>query len=105
MKSTLTRRVERLEAEHGAEDGLDRARRVVSACDVVEFHPDQATDEDRALAASTTKGDYMGALVLCWSQPGAFVAAVKASMEDREAKASALADAKLIEGDGTQIEK
>jgi hypothetical protein len=54
---------------------------------------------------STTKGDYMGALVLCWSQPGAFVAAVKASMEQREAKARAAADAKLIEGDVKNAEK
>ena len=99
MKSILTRRVERLEAESCAEDDLERARRIVSACDVVEFHPDQATDEDRALAASTTKGDYMGALVLHWRQPGAFVADVKASMEQREANARALAEGGLIEGD------
>jgi hypothetical protein len=71
----------------------------------LEFHPERATAEDRALAASTTKGDYMGALVLCWSQPGAFVAAVKASREQREAKARALAEGKLIEGGGKKIEK
>ena len=47
----------------------------------------------------------MGALVLCWSQPGAFVAAVKASREQREAKARALAEGKLIEGGGKKIEK
>ena len=62
MKSILTRRVERLEAESGAEDDLERARRIVGACDVVEFHPERATAEDKALAAATTKDEYMGAL-------------------------------------------
>jgi hypothetical protein len=37
----------------------------------------------------------MDALVLCWKQPGAFVAAVKASVEQREAKARALAEGNL----------
>jgi hypothetical protein len=99
MKSILMRRVERLEAESGAEDDLDRARRIIRAYHTVEFNPDQATDEDRALAASATKDTYMDALVLHWRQPGAFVADVKASMEQREAKARALAEGKLIEDD------
>jgi hypothetical protein len=104
MKSILARRVERLEAESGVEDDLERARRIVRACDTVEFHPNQATDEDRALAASATKDTYMDALMLHWRQPGAFVADVKASMEQREAKARALAEEKLIEGDVKKVE-
>ena len=47
MKSTLIGRVQRLEARRGEQSDLDRARRIVRACDVVEFHPEQATDEDK----------------------------------------------------------
>jgi hypothetical protein len=104
MKSILIRRVERLEAESGGEDDLDRARRIVRACDAVEYHPERPTEEDRALAASTTKDAYMDALVLCWRQPGAFVAAVQASIEQREAKARALAEGKLMEGGVKEVE-
>lgn len=90
MKSTLTRRVERLEAERGSDDDLERARRIVRACGAVEFHPERATAEDKALAAATTKDEYMDALVLCWRQPGAFVAAVEASAKMREERSAHL---------------
>ena len=47
----------------------------------------------------------MGALVLCWSQPRASWRPSKTSREQREAKARALAEGKLIEGGGKKIEK
>lgn len=105
MKSTLVRRVDRLEAERSEQSDLDRARRIVRACDTVQFHPDQATEEDRVLAATTSKDVYMDALLLHWRQPGAFVAAVEASIKQREAKACALVEGKLVEDDVKKVER
>lgn len=47
MKSNLTRRVERLEAERCADNVLEGARRIVRACDAVEYHPERGSPRCR----------------------------------------------------------
>jgi hypothetical protein len=56
MSRSLGRRIERLERDTHVDDAdIDRARAICRAYEVVKHHPEEATDEDRALAAVTSK--------------------------------------------------
>jgi hypothetical protein len=75
----LERRIERL--ERGAHVGADveRARAVFHAYEMVRHHLEEATDEDRALAAVTSHDDWMRAFWTLVDAAGGLEAAVRAS--------------------------
>jgi hypothetical protein len=57
----LERRIERLERGVHVVADIERGRAVFHAYDVVRNHPEQATDEQRALAAATSHDDWQRA--------------------------------------------
>jgi hypothetical protein len=89
MNRTLDRRLKCL--EHGAHVGADveRARAIFHAYDMSNHHPEQATDEDRALAAVTSHEEWSCAFGIMIDVAGGLEAAVRASYEiEAERKAS-----------------
>jgi hypothetical protein len=81
MSRSLERRIERL--ERGAHVGADveRARAVFNAYETVRRHPEEATDEERALAAVTSREDWQRAFWTLIDAEGGLEAAVIASYE------------------------
>jgi hypothetical protein len=81
MSRSLERRIERL--ERGAHVGADveRARAIFDAYERVKDHPEEATDEDRALAAVTSHQDWSRAFGILIDAAGGLEAAVRASYE------------------------
>ena len=79
--SSLERRVERLERGTHVGADVERARAIFHAYDVVRNHPEQATDEDRALAAVTSREDWQRAFGILIDAEGGLEAAVLASYE------------------------
>ncbi len=60
---TLERRICRLESVTHLGADIDRAHAILAAYDVVNHHPEQATDADRALVAATSWEEWNGALI------------------------------------------
>jgi hypothetical protein len=82
MNRPLERRVERLERDtHVGDADIDRARAICHAYEVVRHHPEQATDEDRALAAATSHQEWSDAFGALIDAAGGLAAAVRASYE------------------------
>jgi hypothetical protein len=77
MTRSLGRRIEPLERDtHVGEADIDRARAIMRAFDMVRDHPEQATDEDRALAE-----DWQTAFGVLIDALGGLAAAVRGSYE------------------------
>jgi hypothetical protein len=70
MTGNLGRRIERLERGFHAGHDIDRARAIVHAYRVVRYNPEQATDEDRALAAVTSNEEWQRAFVIVLDAAG-----------------------------------
>jgi hypothetical protein len=82
MNRPLEGRVERLERDtHVGDADIDRARAICHAYEVVRRHPEQATDEDRALAAATSHQEWSDAFGALIDAAGGLASAVRASYE------------------------
>jgi len=79
----LERRVERLEAELLASNSveIERAGRIVEAFYLVRHEPESATDEDRKIVATSTKGEWDEAFGVAVKAAGGLEAVVLASMD------------------------
>jgi hypothetical protein len=94
MNRLLERRVERLERDTHVDDAdMDRARAICHAYEIVRHHPEQPTDEDRALAAATSHEEWSRAFGIMIDAAGGLAAAVRGSYELEAAE-----KAKQIEG-------
>ena len=81
MNRTLGRRLKCLEgAAHFGAD-VERAQAVFRAYEMVRDHPEQATDEDRALAAVTSHQDWARAFGILIDAAGGLEAVVRESFE------------------------
>jgi hypothetical protein len=81
MTSSLKRRIEQLERLTPVGAEVERAHAIVRAYDMVQFTPEQATDEDRALVAATSHEDRWRAFGILIDAGGGLEAAVRASYE------------------------
>ena len=81
MTSSLKRRIERLERLTGVGADLERARAIVRAWDMVRDHPGQATNEDQALFAATSREEWQHAFWTIVESTGGLAAVVRASYE------------------------
>jgi hypothetical protein len=89
MTSSLKRRIERLQSSTPVGADIEWARAIMRAFDMVRDHPEQATDEDRALAAATSHEEWSDAFGALIDAAGGLAAAVRASYEieaERKAK-------------------
>jgi hypothetical protein len=75
----LERRIERLERGVHVGADVERARVIFHAYTMVKDHPEQATDEERALAAATSREDRWRAFGILIDAAGGLEAAVRAS--------------------------
>jgi len=83
MSRSLERRIERLERDAHVGADVERACAVFHAYDMVRHHPEQATDEDRALAAVTSHDDWMRVFGTLIDAAGGLEVVVRASYDDR----------------------
>jgi hypothetical protein len=81
MNGPLERRIEKLERGSHLGPEVERAHGIVHAYEMVRDHPEQATDEDRALAAVTSNHDWQHALLILIDAAGGLEATVRASIE------------------------
>ena len=58
MTNSLKRRIEQLERTFPVGADVERASAIMRAFDMVRYHPEQATDEDRALVAATSDEEW-----------------------------------------------
>ena len=77
----MERRIERLERGTHIGADVERARAIFDAHEMVRHHPEKATDEDRALAAVTSREDWQRAFVVLIDAAGGLEAVVRASYE------------------------
>jgi hypothetical protein len=77
MTRSLERRVDRLERSAQVDTDVDRPRAIVHAYEMVKYHPDQATDEDRALAAVTSNEEWQLAFATVFDAEGGLAAVVR----------------------------
>jgi hypothetical protein len=84
MSRSLERRIARREGAAHVGADVERARAIMHAYSVVRDHPEQATDEDRALAAVTSNEEWQRALVTVIAAEGGLEAVVRRSYEYRE---------------------
>jgi hypothetical protein len=79
MTQTLKRRIERLESSTPVSADVEWARAIMRAFDMVRDHPEQATDEDRALVAATSHEEWSRAFGALIDAAGGLAAAVRGS--------------------------
>ena len=81
MTRSLMRRIEQLERVITVGVDLERARAIVRAFDTVQYEPEQASDEDRALVAAASHEDRWRAFGILIDAEGGLAAVVRASYE------------------------
>ena len=81
MTRSLMRRIEQLERVITVGADLERARAIVRAFDTVQYEPEQASDEDRALTAATSHEEWSHAFGIIIDAEGGLAAVVRASYE------------------------
>jgi hypothetical protein len=81
MTQTLKRRVERLEGNTHVGADIEWARAIMRAFDMVRDHPEQASDQDRALVAATSHEEWSDAFGALIDAVGGLAAAVRGSYE------------------------
>jgi hypothetical protein len=92
MTSSLKRRIERLQRTTPVGADIEWARAIMRAFDMVRDHPEQAADEDRALAAATSNEDWQRAFSTLIDAAGGLAAVVQGSYElERQAASKELA--------------
>ena len=95
----LERRIERLEGRAHVGGDVEKAYAILHAFDVVNQHPEEATEADRVLVASSSSGEWQRAFVVVIETEGGLEAVVRqaaALIDDQAGNPSASTSAKTM---------